>query len=55
MGLAVVALASLLLLLLRRHAAALFTTDPAVLEACSGLMLPLAALLISELGVAGVD
>lgn len=48
MGLAVVGLASLALLLLRRHAAALFTNDPAVLEACGGLMLPLAALLTSE-------
>lgn len=48
MGVGVVSLASLALLLLRHRAAALFTTDPAVIQACAALMLPLAALLLTN-------
>lgn len=48
MGLAVAGAACLILLPLRHQVAELFTDDEAVIEACSALMLPLAALLISE-------
>ena len=48
MGMLVSGLAAILLLLSRDSAAALFTSDPAVVQACSVLMLPLAALLLSE-------
>jgi MATE family multidrug resistance protein len=48
MGMLASGLAALLLLLSRDSAPALFTSDPAVIQACSVLMLPLAALLLSE-------
>jgi hypothetical protein len=51
MGMLVSGLAALLLLLSRDSAPALFTSDPAVIQACSVLMLPLAALLLSERAV----
>lgn len=47
-GILIVGVPSLLLLLARRDVPTLFTTDAAVVQACSALMLPLATLLVSE-------
>lgn len=47
-GLLAVGVPALLLLLARRGVPALFTSEPSVVRACSGLMLPLATLLVSE-------
>ncbi|KAL4448503.1 hypothetical protein ABPG75_005722 [Micractinium tetrahymenae] len=47
-GLLIVGLPALLLLLARDQAPALFTTDAAVVQACSALMLPLATLLVTN-------